>query len=63
MDVEKGNLGRNLLILGAISDNLEAPHIQIQETGDQIVILTYVCSSAVNCIIALQVLYNHPSCI
>jgi len=26
------------------------------ETGDQIVILTYVCSSAVNCIIALQVL-------
>ena len=63
MDVEKGNLGRNLLILGAISDNLEAPHIKIQETGDQIVILTYVCSSAVNCIIALQVLYNHPSCI
>ena len=56
MDVEKGNLGRNLWILGAFSDNLEAPHIQIQETGDQIVILTYVCSSAVNCIIALQVL-------
>ena len=29
----------------------------IQETGDRIVILTYVCSSAVNCILALQVLY------
>ena len=28
----------------------------LQETGDQIVILTYVCSSAVNCIIALQVI-------
>jgi len=29
----------------------------IQETGDQLVILTYICSSAVNCIIALQVIW------
>merc|ERR1719367_1887572 len=41
-----------LLALGAIARIFTS----IQETGDQIVILTYVCSSAVNCIIALQVL-------
>lgn len=29
----------------------------IQETGDQIIILTYVCSSAVNVILAIQVVY------
>ena len=41
-----------LLILGAIARIFTS----IQETGDNIVILTYVCSSVVNTIIALQVL-------
>ena len=41
-----------LLALGAIARIFTS----VQETGDQIVILTYVCSSVVNCIIALQVL-------
>merc|ERR1719476_956211 len=41
-----------LLTLGSLARIFTS----IQETGDQIVILTYVCSSAVNCIIALQVL-------
>jgi len=40
-----------LLALGAIARIFTS----IQETGDQIVILTYVCSSVVNSIIALQV--------
>ena len=41
-----------LLSLGAIARIFTS----IQETGDNIVILTYVCSSVVNTIIALQVL-------
>ncbi|XP_023335998.1 mannose-P-dolichol utilization defect 1 protein [Eurytemora carolleeae] len=42
-----------LLALGAIARIFTS----IQETGDQLVILTYICSSAVNSIIALQVLW------
>lgn len=41
-----------LLALGAVARIFTS----IQETGDQIVIMTYVCSSVVNWIIALQVL-------
>merc|ERR1711862_877815 len=41
-----------LLSLGAIARIFTS----IQETGDNIVILTYVCSSVVNTIIALQVI-------
>lgn len=41
-----------LLALGAIARIFTS----VQETGDQLVILTYVCSSLVNCIIAGQVL-------
>lgn len=41
-----------LLALGAIARIFTS----VQETGDQIVIMTYVCSSVVNCIIALQVM-------
>eukprot|EP00088_Acartia_fossae_P018287 TRINITY_DN20554_c0_g1_i1.p1 TRINITY_DN20554_c0_g1~~TRINITY_DN20554_c0_g1_i1.p1 ORF type:complete len:257 (-),score=51.64 TRINITY_DN20554_c0_g1_i1:438-1208(-) len=42
-----------LLALGAIARIFTS----IQETGDQLVIMTYVCSSTVNSIIALQVLW------
>ena len=41
-----------LLSLGAIARIFTS----IQETGDNIIILTYICSSAVNTIIALQVI-------
>jgi len=41
-----------LLSLGAIARIFTS----VQETGDNIVILTYVCSSVVNTIIALQVI-------
>ena len=41
-----------LLSIGAIARIFTS----VQETGDNIVILTYVCSSVVNTIIALQVL-------
>lgn len=42
-----------LLALGSLARIFTS----IQETGDRIVILTYVCSSAVNVILALQVIY------
>jgi len=42
-----------LLALGAIARIFTS----VQETGDNLVILTYVCSSVVNSIIALQVLF------
>jgi mannose-P-dolichol utilization defect protein 1 len=42
-----------LLSLGAIARIFTS----VQETGDNIVILTYVCSSVVNTIIALQVIF------
>merc|ERR1711915_443912 len=42
-----------LLALGAIARIFTS----IQETGDQLVIMTYICSSTVNSIIALQVLW------
>jgi len=42
-----------LLALGAIARIFTS----IQETGDQLVILTYICSSTVNSIIALQVIW------
>jgi len=42
-----------LLALGAIARIFTS----IQETGDQLIILTYICSSTVNSIIALQVLW------
>lgn len=41
-----------LLSLGAIARIFTS----IQETGDNIIILTYICSSVVNTIIALQVI-------
>ena len=41
-----------LLSLGAIARIFTS----IQETGDNVIIMTYVCSSVVNTIIALQVL-------
>jgi len=42
-----------LLALGAIARIFTS----IQETGDKLVILTYICSSTVNSIVALQVLW------
>ena len=42
-----------LLSLGAIARIFTS----IQETGDQVLILTYVCSSFVNTVIALQVIW------
>ena len=42
-----------LLCLGAIARIFTS----IQETGDQVLILTYVCSSFVNTVIALQVIW------
>ena len=41
-----------LLSLGAIARIFTS----IQETGDQVLILTYICSSFVNTVIALQVI-------
>ena len=41
-----------LLALGAIARIFTS----IQETGDNVIIMTYVCSSVVNSIIALQVI-------
>ncbi len=44
-----------LLALGAIARIFTS----MQETGDKIVILTYVCSSVVNGLLALQVTHRH----
>lgn len=41
-----------LLALGSVARIFTS----LQETGDKIVVLTYVCSSAVNVLLALQVL-------
>ena len=42
-----------LLSVGAIARIFTS----IQETGDQVLILTYICSSFVNTVIALQVIW------
>jgi hypothetical protein len=42
-----------LLALGSLARIFTS----IQETGDQVIIATYLCSSAVNCILSLQVIW------